>query len=64
MITWFFFFFGSSRYEDQLGRENRLIDEEMEEGFDETHDFAEEVALRKKTLFVYNLSPNVTTHNM
>nr|VDC72297.1 unnamed protein product [Brassica rapa] len=48
-------------YEDQLGRENRLIDEELEEGFGETHDFSEEVALRKKTLFVYNLSPNVTT---
>ncbi|KAL0899906.1 hypothetical protein Bca101_083867 [Brassica carinata] len=51
-------------YEDQLGRENRLIDEEMEEGFDETHHFAKEVALRKKTLFVYNLSPNVTAHNI
>ncbi|RID63377.1 hypothetical protein BRARA_E02390 [Brassica rapa] len=48
-------------YEDQLGRENRLIDEEVEEGFGETLGFAEEVALRKKTLFVYNLSPNVTT---
>ncbi|XP_022548810.2 polyadenylate-binding protein 3-like [Brassica napus] len=44
-------------YEDYLGRENRLIeeDDDVEEGFDETHDFAEEVALRKKTLFVYNL---------
>ncbi|XP_033144576.1 uncharacterized protein LOC103864635 [Brassica rapa] len=51
-------------YEDQLGRENRLIDEEVEEGFDETHDFAEQVALRKKTLFVYNLSPNITKYQI
>jgi len=36
----------------------------VEEGFDETHDFAEEVALRKKTLFVYNLSPGIRRINL
>ncbi|CAN6895480.1 unnamed protein product [Brassica oleracea] len=53
-------------YEDYLGRENRLIeeDDDVEEGFDETHDFAEEVALRKKTLFVYNLSPGIRRINL
>ncbi|CAF2377885.1 unnamed protein product [Brassica napus] len=43
-------------YEDQLGRENRLIDEELEEGFGETHDFAEEVALRKRHS-LFTISP-------
>ena len=53
-------------YEDYLGRENRLIeeDDDREEGFDETHDFAEEVALRKKTLFVYNLPPGIRRFNL
>ncbi|CAH8359760.1 unnamed protein product [Eruca vesicaria subsp. sativa] len=53
-------------YEDYLGRENRLIEEDdvVEEGFDETHDFSEEVALRKRTLFVYNLTPRIRTYNL
>ncbi|KAJ0237140.1 RNA recognition motif domain-containing protein [Hirschfeldia incana] len=53
-------------YEDYLGRENRLIeeDEEVEEGFDETHDLEEEVSLRKKTLFVYNLPPRIRRINL
>lgn len=53
-------------YEDYLGRENRLIEDDdvVEEGFDETHDFAEEVAIRKKTLFVYNIPPGIRTYNL
>ncbi|XP_013639375.1 PREDICTED: nucleolin-like [Brassica oleracea var. oleracea] len=54
-----------SRYEDYLARENRLIqeDEAVEEGFDETCDFAEEVALRKNRIFVYNLPPRIRKNN-
>ncbi|CAF1928012.1 unnamed protein product [Brassica oleracea] len=52
-------------YEDYLARENRLIqeDEAVEEGFDETCDFAEEVALRKNRIFVYNLPPRIRKNN-
>ena len=57
--------FWSYRYEDYLARENRLIqeDEAVEEGFDETCDFAEEVALRKNRIFVYNLPPRIRKNN-
>ncbi|KAG2285406.1 hypothetical protein Bca52824_045010 [Brassica carinata] len=53
-------------YEDYLARENRLIqeDEAVEEGFDETCDFAEEVALRKNRIFVYNLPPRIRKNNL
>ncbi|KAG2273118.1 hypothetical protein Bca52824_067673 [Brassica carinata] len=54
-------------YEDYLGRENRLLIEEddvVEEGFDECHDFSEEIALRKKTLFIYNIPPRIRTCNL
>ncbi|EFH53886.1 hypothetical protein ARALYDRAFT_906122 [Arabidopsis lyrata subsp. lyrata] len=46
------------KYEDYLRRESRLIDEdEAVEGLDdETPEFVEEVAVRKKTLFIANLS--------
>ncbi|CDY40159.1 BnaC06g05300D [Brassica napus] len=44
------FFFFYSRYEDYLRQESLLI------GADETPDFAEENAVRRKTLFVANLS--------
>ncbi|KAG7564944.1 RNA recognition motif domain [Arabidopsis suecica] len=44
-------------YEDYLRQEGLLIEEdEAVEGLDETHNFVEEVAVRKKTLFIANLS--------
>ncbi|CAA0385137.1 unnamed protein product [Arabidopsis thaliana] len=46
------------KYEDYLRQENRLIEEdETVEGLDETpdSDYLEEVAVRKKTLFIANL---------
>ncbi|XP_020880784.1 nucleolin 1 isoform X2 [Arabidopsis lyrata subsp. lyrata] len=45
-------------YDDYLRRESLLIEEdEAVEGLDETSNFVEEVTLRKKTLFIANLSP-------
>ncbi|CAL9224048.1 unnamed protein product, partial [Arabidopsis halleri] len=45
-----------SDYEDYLRRQNIVIEEdETVEGLDETPDFVEEVAARKKTLFVNNI---------
>ncbi|AED94710.1 RNA-binding (RRM/RBD/RNP motifs) family protein [Arabidopsis thaliana] len=45
-------------YEDYLRRESLLIEEnETEEGLDDTPALVEEFAVRKKTLFVANLSP-------
>ncbi|KAG7611481.1 RNA-binding domain superfamily, partial [Arabidopsis suecica] len=47
-----------ARYEDYLRRESLLIEEnEAEEGLDDTPALVEEFAVRKKTLFVANLSP-------
>ncbi|ESQ27899.1 hypothetical protein EUTSA_v10018407mg [Eutrema salsugineum] len=47
-------------YEDYLQRERLLIKEDAAvEGLDETPDFVEEVAVRKKTLFVDNLAYNI-----
>ncbi|XP_019086348.1 PREDICTED: protein HRB1-like, partial [Camelina sativa] len=42
-------------YEDYLRRESLLIEDEAVEGFDEVLDFIEEVAARRKTLFVSNI---------
>ncbi|KAG7604552.1 RNA recognition motif domain [Arabidopsis thaliana x Arabidopsis arenosa] len=47
-----------NKYEDYLRRESLLIEEnETEEGLDDTPALVEEFAVRKKTLFVANLSP-------
>ncbi|EOA16322.1 hypothetical protein CARUB_v10004472mg [Capsella rubella] len=43
-------------YEDYLQRESLLIENETVEGLDETPNLVEEVDVRKKTLFVANLS--------
>ncbi|CAE6202958.1 unnamed protein product [Arabidopsis arenosa] len=52
-------------YEDYIRRESLLIEEdEAVEGHDETPDFVEEVAVRKKTLFFANLFYRIRISNI
>ncbi|KAG7544102.1 RNA-binding domain superfamily [Arabidopsis thaliana x Arabidopsis arenosa] len=53
------------KYEDYIRRESLLIEEdEAVEGHDETPDFVEEVAVRKKTLFFANLFYRIRISNI